>query len=130
VAPTEDDDLPRPLRRSPAKAKRLFREVRADALERYGDESRAYRTAYAALKHSYERVEGRWTEKAEKGPSDPQAALGGRAARDGRRETFGGVDVNGNTKAELYERARRLEVPGRSRMTKHELAAAIARRQD
>ena len=130
MAPPRDDDLPRPLRRSPAKAKRLFREVRDDALERYGDEQRAYRTAYAALKHSFERVEGRWAEKEHKGPSDPQAELGGAAARDGRRETYGGVDVNGHTKAELYERAKRLGVAGRGRMTKHELAAAIARKQD
>ena len=125
----KDDDLPAPLRRSPAKAKRTFRETRDAALERYGDEERAYRTAYAALKHSFERVEGGWVEKAEKGPSDPQAKLGGRAAREGRRETYGGVDVEGNTKAELYERARKLDVAGRSRMSKTELAKAIARKQ-
>ena len=130
MAPPRDEDLPRPLRRSPAKAKRLFREVRDDARERYGDDERAYRTAYAALKHSFERVEGRWVEKEQKGPSDPQAAEGGAAAREGRRPTFGGVDVLGNTKAELYERARRLGVKGRSGMTKEQLAAAIARAQD
>ncbi len=124
-----DEDLPAPLRRSPAKARRLFREVRDATLERHGDAERAYRTAYAALKHSFERVEGRWVEKEHKGPSDPQAALGGPAAIEGRRQTYGGVDVQGNTKAELYERARRLGVKGRSGMSKHELAAAVARKQ-
>jgi hypothetical protein len=39
------------------------------------------------------------------------------------------VDVNGNTKAELYERAKDLDIEGRSSMTKHELAEAIGRRQ-
>jgi hypothetical protein len=44
-------------------------------------------------------------------------------------ETFGGVDYYGNTKRELYERARRLGVEGRSRMSKRDLARAIARKQ-
>jgi hypothetical protein len=44
-------------------------------------------------------------------------------------ETFGGVDVEQNTKQELYERARRLGVEGRSKMSKHDLARAIARKQ-
>ena len=42
----------------------------------------------------------------------------------------GGVDVHGHTRDELYERAKRLGVEGRSKMTKLELAQAIARRQD
>ena len=53
-----------------------------------------------------------------------------RAAPEHPRETFGGVDVVGHTRAELYERARDLDVRGRSRMTKAELARAIARKQD
>jgi hypothetical protein len=39
------------------------------------------------------------------------------------------VDVEGNTKEELYDRARRLDIEGRSKMSKRELARAIARRQ-
>jgi hypothetical protein len=45
-------------------------------------------------------------------------------------ETAGGVDVKGHTKDELYERAKQLDVAGRSKMTKLELAQAIARTQD
>ena len=37
--------------------------------------------------------------------------------------------MEGNTKAELYQRARKLGVDGRSTMSKHELAEAIARKQ-
>jgi hypothetical protein len=44
-------------------------------------------------------------------------------------ETFGGVDVEQNTKQELYDRARRLGVEGRSKMSKHDLARAIAQKQ-
>jgi hypothetical protein len=39
------------------------------------------------------------------------------------------VDVEGNTKAELYERAKKLDIEGRSKMNKDELAEAIARKQ-
>jgi len=41
----------------------------------------------------------------------------------------GGVDVLGNTKEELLQRARQLDVRGRSKMRKTELAEAIARKQ-
>jgi len=39
------------------------------------------------------------------------------------------VDLFGNTKQELYQRAAKLGVEGRSRMTKEDLARAIARKQ-
>jgi hypothetical protein len=38
--------------------------------------------------------------------------------------------VYGHTRGELYDRAKRLGVKGRSRMTKQELGEAIARKQD
>jgi Rho termination factor, N-terminal domain len=40
-----------------------------------------------------------------------------------------GADELGHTKQELYERAKELDIPRRSAMTKGELARAIARRQ-
>ena len=49
--------------------------------------------------------------------------------RERPRKTYGGVDVEGSTKDELYERAKELDIDGRSNMTKEELAEAIARRQ-
>ena len=58
-----------------------------------------------------------------------KAAQGGRAARERPRKTYGGVDVEGSTTEELYERAKELDIDGRSNMTKEELAEAIARRQ-
>jgi len=39
------------------------------------------------------------------------------------------VDYLGSTKEELYARARKLGIRGRSRMSKRELARAIAERQ-
>lgn len=124
------ENLPGTLQRSPKKAQDTFADTLASAHETYqGDEERAHRTAFAAVKHSFEKVGDHWEPKDHKGPSDPPAARGGKAAaRD--RPTFGGVDVVGHTKAELYERAKSLGVTGRSSMTKNELAAAIARNQD
>jgi hypothetical protein len=40
-----------------------------------------------------------------------------------------GADEPGQTKQELYERAKELDIPRRSAMTKGELARAIARRE-
>jgi cation transport regulator ChaB len=122
-------ELPDTLKRSPAKAQRTFAKAHDAAVEQYGEGERAHRTAYAALKHSFERVGDRWEPKRRRGPSDPRARKTGAAARRGEGETFGGVDYYGHTKQELYERARRLGVEGRSKMSKRELARAIARKQ-
>ena len=126
-AKAKKEDLPGTIKRSPAKAQRTYTETLASAHEQYGgDEERAHRTALAALKHSFEKVGDHWEPKKEKGPSDPRSKRGGRNSRP----TAGGVDVEGNSKKELYERARKLGIPGRSKMGKLELGQAIARKQD
>jgi cation transport regulator ChaB len=127
--PTEKE-MPGTIKRSSAKAQRTWAKTHDSAVEEYGEGERAHRTAFASLKHSFEKVDDHWEPKDEKGPSDPQAAKSGRAARDHPRPTAGGVDVRGHTKAELMERARKLDVKGRSTMDKMELAQAIARKQD
>jgi cation transport regulator ChaB len=124
-----DRDLPSTLQRSPAKAKRTWREAHDSAVDTYGEGERAHRTAYSALKHSFEKKGDHWEPKGRKGPSDPQARKRGAAARRSTSPTYGGVDAEGNSKQELYERAKKLGVPGRSRMTKGELAKAISKRQ-
>lgn len=123
------DELPSTLERSVKKAQRTWIKAHDSAVKSYGEGERAHRTAFSALKHSFEKVRDRWVPKGEKGPSDPRAKKGGKEARAGRGETFGGVDVEGHSKDELYERARKLDVKGRSRMNKEELARAIARKQ-
>jgi len=124
--PAKDEELPGTLQRSPAKARRTYRKALDAAHAEYDTEERAHRTAYAALKHGFEKVGDHWEPKDEPGPSDRRAA-GGRSTD---AETAGGVDELGHTRAELYDRARDLGIHGRSRMTKHELARAIARAQD
>ena len=69
---------------------------------------RAHRTAFAALKHSFEKVGDHWEPKGRKGPSDPQAAGGGPARR---APTAGGVDANA-PKEHLLEVPRSSTCPG------------------
>jgi hypothetical protein len=76
--------------------------------------------AFAALKHTHEKVGDHWEPKEEYGPSDAQAE--GDVTTD--RETAGGVDANASKK-HLYELATRLEVRGRSKMSKSELVEAL-----
>ena len=122
-------ELPATLKRSGRKAQRTYAKTHDAAVEQYGEGERAHRTALASLKHTHEKRGGRWVPKEKPGPSDPRSKKTTAQKRRGEGETFGGVDVEQNTKHELYERARRLGVEGRSRMSKRELARAIANRQ-
>ena len=122
------DVLPSTLKRSPKKAQRTWIETHDSAAKEYGDGERAHRTAYAALKHSFKKVGDHWEPKKRKGPSDPRAKQSAKNARRGKGETFGGVDLYGSTKDELYQQAKKLHIAGRSRMDKRELARAIARK--
>jgi hypothetical protein len=125
-----DESLPGTLKRSPKKARETWLKTHDSAADQYGDGARAHRTAFKQLKRSWEKVDDHWERKDEPGPSDPRSLRRGAAARDGRGEALGGVDLFGHTKPELYARAKRLGIRGRSTMTKIELARAIDRRQD
>ena len=119
------EEMPATLKRSPEKAQETWAKTHDSAVETYGEGERAHRTAFAALKHSYEKVGDHWEPKDRKGPSDRQAAKSTpRSRKPG--PTAGGVDANAS-KRHLLEVARRLDVRGRSRMTKDELVAAIGR---
>ena len=122
-------ELPDTLKRSGAKAQRTFAKTHDAAVEQYGEGEQAHRTAMASLKHTHEKRGDRWVPKDKAGPSDPRSHRTTAQKRRGEGETFGGIDVEQNTKHELYERARELGVDGRSKMSKSELARAIARRQ-
>jgi hypothetical protein len=123
------EELPRTLKRSPAKARRTWIKTHDAAVEQYGEGERAHRTAFAALKHSFEKRGDHWEPKKRKGPSDPRSTKSTREKRRGKGETFGGLDYYGHTKEELYERARKLGIAGRSQMSKKELARAIDRKE-
>lgn len=119
----KQSELPATLRRSPAKAQRTFAKAHDRAAEEYGEGRRAHQTAYGALKHSFEKVGDHWENIGSKGSSDSQSARGGAGKRRQYRSA-GGVDANAS-KGHLYDVAKRLDIAGRSRMTKEQLVKAI-----
>ena len=126
--PIRTEGVPGTIRRSPEKVRRTYRETLDSAHEQYRSEERAHRAAWASVKHVAEKVGDHWELKDKQGPSDDQDAQRGAAARNHPQPTAGGGEGRGHTRDELYERARRAGVKGRSRMNKLELAQAIARR--
>jgi cation transport regulator ChaB len=119
------DELPGTIERSDPKAQRTFAKAHDAAAEEYGDEERAHRVAYSALKHTHEKVGDHWQPKDSKGPSDDRAAGG----RDSKADSAGGVDARASKK-HLQEVARELDVPGRSTMRKDQLVEAIGKAND
>src|SRR6476646_3261988 len=104
-------ELPSTLQRSAKKAQRTFAKAHDSAAAEYGDERRANQVAWAAVKHSFEKVGDRWKAKDTKGPSDKRAAEG----RGSKATPKGGVDAN----------ASKLDISGRSTMKKKQLVDAI-----
>lgn len=117
----KQDELPSTLQRSDSKAQRTFAKAHDAAADQYGSEERAHRVAYAAVKHSFEKIGDHWEPKEEKGPSDERAERGGLRNTAPSAE---GVDANAGKK-HLLDVARRLEIRGRSTMKKSELVDAI-----
>jgi cation transport regulator ChaB len=115
------ESLPSTVRRSSRKAQDTWVKAHDSAIETYGEGERAHRTAFSALKHSFEKVGDHWEAKEQRGPSDAQAA---RSAGARRGKTAGGVDANAS-KEHLYELAKRLDIKGRSSMNKSELVEAL-----
>jgi cation transport regulator ChaB len=127
--PTKKEDIPSTIARSPKKVQRTYAETLDSAHEQYDSEERAHRTAFAAVKHVAEKRGDHWELKDSKGPSDPQAARSGAAARRGAGKTYGGVDAS-KPKQDLYEDAKQAGIEGRSNMSKAELAEALRKHND
>jgi cation transport regulator ChaB len=116
------EEMPSTIARSPKHAQEVWSAAHDSAVESYGEGERAHRTAFAALKHQFEKVGDHWEPKKQAGPSD-------KGATDRSGDTEGGVDANAS-KRHLYDVAKRLDVPGRSAMSKDELVDAIQRAND
>jgi hypothetical protein len=118
------DDVPSTIARSDDKAVRTFKKTLDSAVETYGEGERARRTAFAALKHTHEKVGDHWEPKEEPGPSDPQAERSAPESRDSDRPTAGGVDANAK-KAHLDEVARKAGIENPGRLKKDDLVEEI-----
>src|SRR3954454_16151025 len=124
--PEDYEDLPSTLQRSPESARKTYAEAKESAEGTYGAGERASRTAYAALKHTHEKVGDHCEPKEEKAPSDSRAESGG-ANPSG--EPGGGVDANAS-KEHLYERAQQLGVEARWKRKRDELVDAPQRAKE
>jgi cation transport regulator ChaB len=122
-------DIPSTVKRSDEKAQRTWKETHDSAVEQYGEGERAHRTAFASLKHTYEKEGDRWVPKDEKGPSDPRSEQSTEDARAGKGETFGGIDYYGHTKKEFEQRAKSLGITGYSHLRKADLVKKIEQRE-
>jgi len=123
--------LPSTLQRSSKKAQRTWMKAHDSAVKTYGEGQRAHRVAYASLKHMFRKVGDHWEPKERPGPSDAGARQTTRARSTPARrrevpprKTAGGIDVNAS-KHELLGMAAKLDIRGRSRMTKDELIKAL-----
>lgn len=92
-----------------SKDERQYEKIKQSVQERGAAESRAKEIA-ARTVNKTRRKQGRTPNKTTQGTGNPNKPLEGRA------------------KQELYNRAKQLGVPGRSRMSKDELAAAIRKK--
>jgi cation transport regulator ChaB len=75
------EEMPSTIERSPEHAQAIWAKAHDSAVESYGEGERAHRTAFAALKHEYEKVGDHWEKKEHSGPSDDSSA-GGEALDD------------------------------------------------
>jgi cation transport regulator ChaB len=127
--PAKKEDTPSTIERSPEKVQKTYEKTLDSAHEQYDSEERAHRTAWSAVKHVAEKQGDHWELKDEQGPSDEQSALRGRAAREGRGESHGGINAS-KSKSDLYEDAKRAGIGRRSKMSKDELIRALERHSD
>jgi hypothetical protein len=106
-------EMPSTIERSSKKAQETWSKTHDSAVKTYGEGGAAHRTAYAALKHSFEKKGNRWVAKDEKGPSDPQAARGPNTRKKStdpdRAPTAGGKVASGTRDARVKAKEARRE---------------------
>ena len=108
---TSGTDLPSTLERSSRKAQETWLATHDSAVEEYGEGERAHRTAFASLKHSFEKVGDHWEEKDHKGPAaTPQG--GGRERVEDPPARPRGTVGRARALADDQERARRGDPEG------------------
>ncbi len=116
--PAKKEDIPSTIERSADKVQRTYEKTLDSAHDQYDDEERAHRTAWASVKNVAEKKGDHWELKEGEGPSGSGGSSSG----------SGGSSSGGQTKQELYEKAQKLDIEGRSDMSKEELEKAVQRK--
>ncbi len=103
-----------------AKDERQYEHIKESARKR--GQSRRAKEIAARTVNKQRREEGRTGDS----PSARSSRAGTRSTRGSRRTASGnGSDLKSQTRQELYQRARRLNIPGRSQMNKSQLVRAL-----
>jgi cation transport regulator ChaB len=110
--PSNKEDLPSTLERSPDKVQRTYEKTLDNAHDEYDSEQRAHRTAWASVKNVAEKQGDHWELK------DGGASGGGSSSSSSSSS-------DEPSKEELYEQAKKQDVEGRSDMSKDELKKAV-----
>ena len=82
------DELPSTLQRSPDSAQETWAKAHDSAVQTYGEGERAHRTAFAALKHTHEKVGDHWEPKRRAGPPTSVRPVGDRILRGEARAVW------------------------------------------
>lgn len=110
--PAKKEDIPSTLERSPDKVQRTYEKTLDSAHDQYDDEERAHRTAWASVKNVAEKKGDHWEVKG----GESGGSSGGSGDSDEEP-----------SKQELYDKAKELDIEGRSNMDKDELQRAVKR---
>jgi hypothetical protein len=119
---------PATLERPEDRDRDIWAAPRARALGVSGDRERMHPAAGSGLRYAYRRQGGHWVPNDQPAPAHEQAAHGSTAPESTAERTpntDGGAADGGMTRKQLYERATKLGIRGRSRMNKKELAIAV-----
>ena len=127
--PQDEPQVPSTLRRSAKKIQRTYEKTLDSAEAEYHDEARAHAVAWGSVKNVAEKIGDHWELKDETGPSDSHSKMSTRDKLDGKGQSFGGVDVEGNTRQQLVDRAKRAGIRGYSKMNKAELGRQLQRHE-
>jgi cation transport regulator ChaB len=107
--PSRNEDIPSTLERSPDKVQRTYEKTLDSAHDQYADEERAHRTAWASVKNVAEKKGDHWEVK-------DGGSGGSSGGSSGSRDE--------PSKQELYDKAKELDIEGRSNMNKDQLQRA------
>jgi hypothetical protein len=113
------------FQKSGRRAQESYAKALDSAIQTYGAGDRARRSAIASVSRTFQRLGDRWVPRSPQSARTAQATRRSASSANSSRPTqSGNIDMK-STKDNLMNAARRMQIPGRSRMNKPELVAAL-----